>query len=51
MVPGWDYNLYSVAARHSAKIDVQTGPFGTTFNVRFPLPDTKGYLQQIQCIK
>lgn len=29
---------YSVAARHNAVIDVKTGPEGTTFYVRFPLP-------------
>lgn len=29
---------YSIAARHSAKIDFDTGPTGTTFYVRFPLP-------------
>ena len=26
---------YSIAARHNAKIDVQTGSTGTTFSVRF----------------
>ncbi|MEN6459754.1 MAG: PAS domain S-box protein [Syntrophomonas sp.] len=29
---------YSIAARHNAKIDHETGPEGTTFYVRFPLP-------------
>ena len=28
---------YSIAARHNAKIDVETGPAGTTFSVKFPL--------------
>ena len=26
---------FSIAARHNAKIDIQTGPTGTTFFVRF----------------
>lgn len=26
---------YSIAARHNAKIEVETGPNGTTFSVRF----------------
>ncbi|WP_345789122.1 hypothetical protein [Pelotomaculum propionicicum] len=26
---------YSIAARHNAKIEVDTGPVGTTFYVRF----------------
>jgi len=29
---------YSIAARHKAKIDFDTGSSGTTFYVRFPLP-------------
>ncbi|MEQ8174252.1 MAG: GAF domain-containing protein [Syntrophomonadaceae bacterium] len=29
---------YSIAARHHAKIDVETTPQGTCFTVRFPLP-------------
>jgi len=29
---------YSIAARHNARIDFETGPFGTAFYVRFPLP-------------
>lgn len=29
---------YSIAARHNARIDFETGPEGTTFFVRFPLP-------------
>ncbi|MEN6389364.1 MAG: ATP-binding protein [Syntrophomonas sp.] len=29
---------YSIAARHKAKIDYQTGSEGTTFNIRFPIP-------------
>jgi len=29
---------YSIADRHNALIDVKTGPDGTTFLVRFPLP-------------
>lgn len=29
---------YNIAARHKAKIDVQTGDAGTTFMVKFPLP-------------
>ena len=28
---------YSIAARHNARIDFETGPEGTTFYVRFPL--------------
>ncbi len=27
---------HSIAARHNAKIDVETGPSGTTFSVKFP---------------
>jgi PAS domain S-box-containing protein len=30
---------YSIAARHNAKIDYDTGPLGTTFYIKFPLPD------------
>ena len=26
---------YSIAARHNAKIDIETGSIGTTFSVRF----------------
>lgn len=29
---------YSIAARHNARIDFETGPEGTTFYVRFPAP-------------
>jgi len=29
---------YSISARHNARIDYETGPKGTTFYVRFPLP-------------
>ncbi|MEN6389482.1 MAG: PAS domain S-box protein [Syntrophomonas sp.] len=29
---------YSIAARHNARIDYETGPLGTTFFVRFPTP-------------
>lgn len=29
---------YSIAARHNARIDFETGPEGTTFYVRFPNP-------------
>ncbi len=29
---------YSIAARHNASIDFETGPSGTTFYVRFPYP-------------
>ncbi|MEQ8175981.1 MAG: PAS domain S-box protein [Syntrophomonadaceae bacterium] len=29
---------YSIAARHKAKIDYETGSEGTTFNIRFPIP-------------
>lgn len=32
---------YSIAARHNARIDFQTGPSGTTFYVRFPLHNIK----------
>ncbi len=35
---------YSIAARHHARIDCETGPGGTTFYVRFPLPEQeRGY--------
>lgn len=30
---------YSIAARHNARIDCETGPEGTTFYVRFPVPE------------
>jgi len=30
---------YSIAARHFAKIDVKTGPTGTTFFIRFKVPE------------
>lgn len=30
---------YSIAARHHARIDFETGPAGTTFKVFFPIPD------------
>lgn len=30
---------YSIAARHKARIDFETGPEGTTFFVRFPKPE------------
>jgi nitrogen-specific signal transduction histidine kinase/GAF domain-containing protein len=30
---------YAIAARHNAKIDIQTGPEGTIFSVKFLLPD------------
>ncbi|NLW91405.1 MAG: PAS domain S-box protein [Syntrophomonadaceae bacterium] len=29
---------YRIAARHNAKIDIETSPTGTTFYVRFPIP-------------
>jgi signal transduction histidine kinase len=29
---------YRIANRHNAKIDITTGPTGTTFYVRFPIP-------------
>jgi signal transduction histidine kinase len=29
---------YSIAARHNARIDYETGEAGTTFYVRFPVP-------------
>ncbi|MEN6350975.1 MAG: PAS domain-containing protein [Syntrophomonas sp.] len=29
---------YSIAARHSAKITYETGSYGTTFYIRFPVP-------------
>jgi signal transduction histidine kinase len=28
---------YSIAARHNARIDFETGPEGTTFSVHFPV--------------
>jgi len=37
----WIYGLlfnHSIAARHNARIDFETGPEGTTFYVRFSLP-------------
>ncbi|WP_089610356.1 PAS domain S-box protein [Dehalobacterium formicoaceticum] len=33
---------YSIAARHHARIDFETGPSGTTFYVRFPIYVEKG---------
>lgn len=33
---------YSIAARQNAKIDVETGPAGTTFLVRFPIATRSG---------
>lgn len=35
---------YSIAARHNARIDFETGPEGTTFYVRFPMPLEQGLL-------
>lgn len=32
---------YSIAARHNARIDIDTGPWGTTFYVRFALHNDK----------
>jgi len=32
---------YGIAARHDAKIDFKTGPTGTTFYVRFKIPQSK----------
>lgn len=29
---------YSIAARHNARIDLDTDPSGTTFKIRFPMP-------------
>ncbi|WP_033541182.1 GAF domain-containing sensor histidine kinase [Planococcus sp. CAU13] len=31
---------YAVAARHNAKIDIETGPGGSTFSIRFPIDKT-----------
>lgn len=33
---------YRIAARHNAYIDIETGPTGTTFYVRFPTPEGGG---------
>ncbi len=35
---------YSIAARHNARIDFETGLRGTTFYVRFPMPPEQGSL-------
>ncbi|MEQ8175394.1 MAG: PAS domain S-box protein [Syntrophomonadaceae bacterium] len=35
---------YSIAARHNARIDCETGPTGTTFYIMFPLPSEQGSL-------
>lgn len=35
---------YSIAARHNARIEFETGPAGTTFYTRFPLPIEQGSL-------
>lgn len=38
---------YSIATRHQARVDVQTGPEGSTFSVIFQVPDRAAYEEKI----